>query len=83
MWCYAKLLGAFLEAVKTVCPSGEDRGNLDGLGKFLADLVPRCTDPSVSVRASALTGIQTLLDAQKVYHGKADDEDVMIEVGRL
>lgn len=78
---YAAVLDAFRAAAKAICESGEDRGSVDGLGKFLADLVPRCTDPVPEVRADALRGIQTLLNVQHMYNGKGEDEDVMIEVG--
>lgn len=47
-------------------------------GKFLADLVPRCTDPSLAVRQDALGAVQVLLRIQEIYQGNFEP-DVMVE----
>lgn len=52
---------------------------VEGLGKFLADLVPRCTDPSLSVRKDALGCIQRFLRIQAWMQGHGGKEDIMID----
>ena len=59
--------------------SSADPASLDGLGKFLADLVPRCVDPSLSVRKDALGCIQRLLRIQEWMQGNGGKEDIMID----
>ena len=54
---------------------GQDRGSVDGLGKLVADLVPRCTDPELDVRREALHCIQLLLRIQEAYRGTDEGED--------
>lgn len=47
-------------------------------GKFVADLCPRCTDPELAVRKSALGCVQTYLQIQAVYAGENYEEDALI-----
>eukprot|EP00042_Codosiga_hollandica_P058679 m.888514 g.888514 ORF g.888514 m.888514 type:complete len:837 (+) comp59932_c0_seq4:158-2668(+) len=53
--------------------------SLEGLGKFIADLVPRCTDPELHVRRAALEGIRYLLKIQATYHLKGNENDAIID----
>lgn len=75
---YCRMLESFYAAVSDICEEGEDRGSVDGLGKLVSDLVPRCTDPSDVVRREALGCIQLLLRVQEAYRGTDDPEDQVV-----
>lgn len=75
---YLSLLNQYKESFQATAKEGLEQGQLEGLGKFLADLVPRCTDPELAVRKDSLGCVQTLLSIQNLYLGKLE-ADVMID----
>jgi len=75
---YCRMLESFYAAVSDICEVGKDRGSVDGLGKLVSDLIPRCTDPSDTVRREALGCIQLLLRVQEAYQGTDDPEDEVV-----
>eukprot|EP00055_Hartaetosiga_balthica_P017962 m.125831 g.125831 ORF g.125831 m.125831 type:complete len:1630 (-) comp9433_c5_seq1:159-5048(-) len=77
MDAYESILNVMYEAVQAK-PFPTSR-RVQALGKFLADLVPRCADPVVFVRKHSLGCIQTLLHISRVYQCDPNDEDVVIQ----
>eukprot|EP00039_Didymoeca_costata_P018820 m.335101 g.335101 ORF g.335101 m.335101 type:complete len:1638 (-) comp17516_c0_seq1:85-4998(-) len=76
---YRRLLQSYHDSLKEHCEQGRHRGTLEGFGKFVADLIPRCTDPLYSVRADALGCIQWLMRIQLLYAGQFDPPDPLVE----
>jgi hypothetical protein len=66
-------------ASPTSTPAAVSPTSLAGYGKFVADLVPRCTDPSLAVRQDSLRCIQWLLKIQAVYQEFGEKEDPFID----
>eukprot|EP00049_Salpingoeca_infusionum_P022643 m.7920 g.7920 ORF g.7920 m.7920 type:complete len:1638 (-) comp5302_c0_seq1:139-5052(-) len=75
---YKSMLETFLRRLRNGCEDGKDYGAVDGFGGFVADVAPRCTDPSANVRTLALGIIQILLQIQQTYAGQKSQEDAMI-----
>eukprot|EP00043_Microstomoeca_roanoka_P008735 m.83875 g.83875 ORF g.83875 m.83875 type:complete len:1641 (-) comp14365_c0_seq1:221-5143(-) len=59
-------------------PTSSGATPMSGFGKLLADLIPRCADPSLSVRQHALGSIMTLLHIRRVYEGDMNEDDPII-----
>ncbi|EDQ91217.1 uncharacterized protein MONBRDRAFT_31461 [Monosiga brevicollis MX1] len=74
---YYHMLQALYSEIRKHCKAGEQKPPFDGLGKFLADLVPRCADPVLAVRQNALRSV--LLRVQQALAGELDEEDRMID----
>jgi hypothetical protein len=84
MRVFRGLLKSFHDVIIDDCEPGRNRGALDGFGKFVADIVPRCTDPIESVRKDALGCIQWLLRIQGCYAGTFEDADPLVDaISRL
>ncbi|XP_064611998.1 maestro heat-like repeat-containing protein family member 1 [Liolophura sinensis] len=57
-----------------------DAVKFDNLGRILARLIPRCTDPCVTVRQLAIDCVQNVLRIHLRYEGSLPDEkDQMVE----
>jgi hypothetical protein len=79
MQVYRGLLSSYHDTLIELCENGRNRGSLEGFGKFAADIIPRCTDPSESVRKNALGCIQLLLRIQMCYAGTFDPPNKLVE----
>jgi hypothetical protein len=52
---------------------------MEGFGKVIAELVPRCTDPEEDVRKHSLGCVQWLLRIHLCYRGNLDEPDNLVE----
>jgi hypothetical protein len=64
---YACVLKQLHTRLLALPPPAAAAGLLQGFGKFIADLVPRCTDSALAVRQNALRCIQWFLRLQAVF----------------
>jgi len=81
---YEHMLQQYFTQLSAKFTADKPATKLENIGKFLADLVPRCTDPVHQVRTLALTSIRTLLKIQSVYQHADIETDVVIEaMGQL
>eukprot|EP00040_Diaphanoeca_grandis_P032327 m.195702 g.195702 ORF g.195702 m.195702 type:complete len:1632 (-) comp32581_c2_seq1:207-5102(-) len=79
MECYRDLLEKYFKYLVDQSEEGDDQGTMDGFGKFVAKIVPRCTDPIESVRKEALRCVQYVLRIQLCYRGGLDNPDNLVE----
>lgn len=76
---YRNLLKAYYTSFVQQTAIGEDRGSMDGFGQFVAELIPRCTDPILEVRKNALGCVQLMLRIQMCYRGGGSGADPLID----
>lgn len=77
--CYRDLLEKYFKYLVDISKKGKDQGTMDGLGKFIAKIVPRCTDPVEKVRKEALLCVQHMLRIHLCYRGNLDTPDTLVE----
>lgn len=80
---YRALLRSYHENVLEDCEQGRNRGELEGFGQYIANSIPRCTDPVFDVRRDALGSIQWLLRIQLAYAGNLESDPLVEAITKL
>lgn len=56
----------------------ENTSDFSNIGIFLANLIPRCSDPVIKVRKLSLDCVQTILESAMIMEGENPSNDMML-----